>query len=486
MNQRILIYMPFANWVPHLATDLEIAAKHIDAGDEVHVITCSGNLPTCEPNPTHKKNVCKQCISKCKKGLDILGIPQTNRHPMLWYIPETILPISFSNIDELKQYEYKNTDIGLSVVSSLVSMLRESQPDTLLFKKYIYNSLVMSIGIYNMIERYLKNINPSIFYLFNGRFAPLRPALRAAQHAGVKTFTHERNANNVNEYWLCEDTYIHNIEYQKQQIEKLWNNNPSDYEKMYIGASWFKKQHGKPDTGWYSFSKTQQKNKLPSEFNPEQHNISFFVSSEDEYVGIQEFVSNIYKNQSIGIKQILNSKINDNIHIYIKTHPNLIGIDNTQTRELNKLSFQNVTIIPADSNVDTYSLLKSSDKIISFVSTTAIEALYYRIPSIVIGRGFFEDLGCYRPKTHTEVMSLINDMNLKPSNIFGAYKYGYWQSTLGTPFEYYKPYSIRGGSFKGINLGNPIFDNLKDRFIKNKLSKPILRIIKQHRIKKWS
>ena len=52
---KVLIYMPFSAWIPHLATDLEIAVKHIKSGDEVHIIQCSGDLPSCEPNPNHFK-----------------------------------------------------------------------------------------------------------------------------------------------------------------------------------------------------------------------------------------------------------------------------------------------------------------------------------------------------------------------------------------------------------------------------------------------
>lgn len=496
MNKKILIYMPFANWVPHLATDLDIAAKHIDAGDEVFIIQCSGELSTCEPNPTHKKSICKQCISSCKKGLDILDIPEDHRLEIK--IPTNVIfhLNPFSDINELKQYKYQHADIGMGVTSSLISMIREPQPDLKLFEKYIQKSLIMSVGVYNTIEHNLKTINPNIFYLFNGRFAPLRPALRAAQHANVKTYTHERNANNMNEYWLCEDTYLHDLEYQKQQIEKCWNTNNSKIAKntkevkKQIAIEWFIKQKTKKDTGWYSFTKTQKKNLLPKYINTEKYNIIIFGSSDDEYAGIQGHENPLYKNETEGIKQILDSNIYDDTTIYLKIHPNLNGINNSQTKEIDKIitDYPYITVIPSDSNIDSYALLHAADKIITFGSTMGIEAVYSGIPSILVGRSFFEHLGCFVPKSHKELIDMINDKNLKlsPEQISNSYKYGYWQSRLGTPFKYYKPYSIRGGTFKGIQLGNPIFDNLKDKFIESKLSYPIIRLIKQNRIKRWS
>jgi len=79
---KILIYMPFADWIPHLATDLEIAAKHINNGDDVHIIQCSGDLASCEPNPNHYSLRCSLCKSKRNKGLDLIKLPEENRHEL--------------------------------------------------------------------------------------------------------------------------------------------------------------------------------------------------------------------------------------------------------------------------------------------------------------------------------------------------------------------------------------------------------------------
>ena len=74
--------MPFSDWVSHLATDLEIAAKHIEEGDEVHIIQCSSDLPSCEANPNHFKLRCIICKSKRDKGLALLNLPEQNRHEL--------------------------------------------------------------------------------------------------------------------------------------------------------------------------------------------------------------------------------------------------------------------------------------------------------------------------------------------------------------------------------------------------------------------
>lgn len=121
---KILIYMPFADWVPHFATDLEIAAKHIEAGDEVHIIQCSGDLPACEPNPNHLKLRCSLCRSRRDKGLNIIDLPIEKRHDLALYNFTRELDIpDFSSMEELKSFEVEGMDAGMAVASSLISMV---------------------------------------------------------------------------------------------------------------------------------------------------------------------------------------------------------------------------------------------------------------------------------------------------------------------------------------------------------------------------
>jgi len=482
---KILIYMPFCDWVPHLATDLEIIARHIDEGDEVHIIQCSDDLPSCEPNPNHFKLRCSSCKSKRDKGLAIIKLPESNRHELALnkFIRYLDLP-KFSSIQKLKAFEIDNVDVGMTVVSTLISMVRESDPDLEDFQNFIRENISMSISIYDAIKYHLKEIEPDIFYLFNGRFAALRPALRAAQHLGIKTFVHDRGGV-LQRYLLTEDTYPHDIEYQKDQIELHWNDEQPYPEKEELARQWFKNRRGGEDQGWYSFTKSQRKGNLPHGFDQSKRNIAIYISSEDEFESIEGWQNPIYKNQMGAINAIINADIDEDIRLYLRIHPNLKGLDNTQTRELSKVKGTNLTVIPADSKIDSYELMDACEKVISFGSTVGIESVFWGRPSILAGRSFYEDLGgCYIPKSHDELIDLINS-HLDPLPNVGALKYGYWQSVAGIPYDYYNPESIRGGKFMGIYLGNPFIDRLKDKFLAfDQISQPVVNLVRS--IRKWT
>lgn len=451
-KRKILIYMPYATWIPHLGTDLEIAAKHLDAGDEVHIIQCSGDLTSCEQNPSHTKFRCIACRYQLDKGLSLINLPDQNRHELALNNFYRCLDLpDFQSIEELNSFEINNVDIGMAVASSLISKTRDPNPNVRDFKNYIYENILMSNSIYNAIKYHLQKIEPDIFYLFNGRFAAIRPALRAAQDLGIKTFVHER-AGVLQKYTVSEDTYPHDIEYQKKIISNFWDNSRPDNEKEEIAKQWFIDRRGGKDQGWYSYTKSQKKKKMPDGFDASKRNISIYISSEDEYAAIEGWQNPIYKSQTDAINAILNADIDENIRFYLRIHPNLRGLDNTQTRELCELKGKNLSIISADSKIDSYELIDACEKVISFGSTVGIESVYWGKPSILAGRSLYEDLGsCYIPKDHEEFIKLIND-HLKPLSKLGALKYGYFQSLAGIPYIYYDPDSLFKGKFKGVDL----------------------------------
>ncbi len=453
--------MSYAAWIPHLGTDLEIAARHLDAGDEVHIIQCSGDLPSCEPNPSHTKFRCIACRYQCDRGLSIINLPDQNRHELALNNFYKCLDLpDFHSIEELNSFKINNVDIGMAVASTLISKTRDPNPNVSNFKNYIYENILMSNSVYNAIKYHIQQIEPDIFYLFNGRFAAIRPALRAAQDLGIKTFVHER-AGVSKKYALSEDTYPHDIEYQKNIINNFWDNDWPDNEKEDIAKQWFIDRRGGKDQGWYSYTKSQNKRKMPDGFDASKRNVSIYISSEDEFAAIEGWENPIYKNQTDAINAILNSEIDENIRFYLRIHPNLKGLDNTQTRELSELKGKNLIVIPADSKIDSYELMDACEKVITFGSTVGIESVYWGKPSILAGRSSYEDLeSCYIPKDHEELINLIND-HLKPLSNLGAMKYGYFQSLAGIPYKYYDPDSLFKGKFKGIDLSYSVNTKMK-------------------------
>jgi hypothetical protein len=116
---------------------------------------------------------------------------------------------------------------------------------------------------------------------------------------------------------------------------------------------------------------------------------------------------------------------------------------------LYNLKSKNLTIIPPDSQISSYSLLQNCEKVLSFGSTVGIEAVFWGKPSILVGTMYYKDLGgTYNTNNHKEVIDLIL-ARLEPKDKEPALMYGYFMKTFGIPYKYYEAKDFFNGAFKG-------------------------------------
>jgi hypothetical protein len=188
----------------------------------------------------------------------------------------------------------------------------------------------------------------------------------------------------------------------------------------------------------------------------------------DEYEGIPDHHNPLYNNDNIGIESLCQSFSSDeNYHFYLRVHPNLKDIDNAQNKAITALGakFTNLTIIGAGEKIDTYALMDAVDLVITFGSTMGAEAFFWKKPSLLLGRAFYEGIkGIIQPTSHEEVIELIKNIPSVAANE-DILKYGYWIVTFGTKFTYFKP----DGLFSGAFLEKRIMPSVVSR-IKSKVS----------------
>jgi hypothetical protein len=81
-----------------------------------------------------------------------------------------------------------------------------------------------------------------------------------------------------------------------------------------------------------------------------------------------------------------------------------------------------------------------------------VEACFWGVPAILIGRAYYEDLDCcYRAFSHQEVIDLISQ-KLLPKPKKNAFKYGCWRLSVGIPYKRYQACPEKNGSFMGHNI----------------------------------
>jgi hypothetical protein len=87
------------------------------------------------------------------------------------------------------------------------------------------------------------------------------------------------------------------------------------------------------------------------------------------------------------------------------------------------------------SSIDSYELMRQADIVVTYGSTSGVEAAYARKPVILMGPSAYDELGCAtRVQTPEELAAALD--NRQPGRWEGAVAYGLMMKRRGFVYEY--------------------------------------------------
>ena len=180
---------------------------------------------------------------------------------------------------------------------------------------------------------------------------------------------HERAGVN-GKYRLYYNNVPHTREYVKQLIESFWSSSSKTFTeeaKVTVASKWFIDRKNGREQGWYSYIK--DRNDYPVFMNKNRTNIIIFNSSEHEFQAVSGWENPFYRSQMEGLYRLAKDLSDlDDIDIYLRVHPALSGINNSQTKAIQRLKgrYRNFHVIDADSSINSYLVLDEADLVITF------------------------------------------------------------------------------------------------------------------------
>ena len=454
----VLIVAPTAFFEFHFETDLEIAERHLVAGDRVTVMLCNGDLLACEANATHEAGRCARCIGRGREGISRLsGKPEVVPFLQLTEKDREELrgiKTDWATREEMHDFAVDNFDAGWAAQSTLASLFASPDIDMQGQRDQIRRTILSSVAAYRSVQNFLSREKIDRLYVFNGRYATMRAAMRAAQSRGVPFFIHERGSS-FEKFALFENHAPHDLDFFQDEVRKSWERADPDLREM-IGTSFYSDRMAGTQSDWISYTAKQETGKLPDTWRDGGKNIVIYCSSSDEIDSLREMVrgQTLYENPYEGIEKILASaKDRPDLKFFVRLHPRSANMPEIATKRLAERRDPNLTVVAADSPISTYAMMRKATRVVSFGSTTGLEATFWGKPSILGYRSYFDTLGSVHiPKSHDQMMQLIVSDETLPADKLGALKYGYFMKTFGMPFRYNRPTGLTGGTFKDRQL----------------------------------
>ena len=449
-------------WPPHTAVDLELAEEHARKGDAVHLFACRGNLLSCDTNIDHDRRECRRCMARRARAWSVATArPDTTPFPVLTRAEKRMLlelPCDFADGDELRRYTFETFDAGEAALSSIVSRYRNPFPDMAFDRNLVRRTLVSCVGVYLALRREIRTRGIDRMYVFNGRFANLRAALRACRAEGVDCHVHDRGFDQ-HHYSVFVNRMLSEIDPYRDDILRAWHAAPPSVRET-TATRFFELRRQGVIPKWRSFIDGQRADMLPPEWNPDWRNVAVYITAEDEFVANgEDWINRIYpKGQAAAIARIANDlqTLEPAMHLWVRIHPGLKGVENDFIRQMRQLDGGNVSVIPADSPVGSYRLLEASEKVLTFGSTIGIEAVYWGKPSVLAGPCYYRDLGgCVVPQTHEGVVAALRATLPAPDRL-GALQFGHHEASVGEPYKVYQATSPFEGVYRGLDLGGPL------------------------------
>jgi len=347
MQKKILIHLSYSMW-PMYCYELDLIQQKLDEGHIVKILHCDGSPSFCSANKSEIisnkkiKLVCHYCKSKFynglkwldnKKNLIIDSFDLLNNSQKKIILEFSDLLKKKDHLDEEVLCFLKNINCQLENICR-TTLITEIQRGVINYdKKEVFNFFKIiaksSIESHYSSLNHLEKFNPDEVYIFNGRIYRYQPLLRLAQS--------RLKSENINVYefplygyknmYITKKNYPHDLKNTSDLLFEFNKNNSINFlEKEKIAKEWMdnrvkKKNYIKDFNSWKN---KQIIGRLPKNFNKLNFNITYFQTSEFEFLGIpenekgQEFKNNFYN-----IVNLLSSlDFKPNVFLNIKMHPN--------------------------------------------------------------------------------------------------------------------------------------------------------------------
>lgn len=436
---------------PHLETAGEVCLREAEQGRRVGFVFL--NVGVIARHPVLDRLIRAHRLKRVRalehilqrRGVTILPAPKLDAPTE----PLNSAQLGIDSLEALARFRQHDAALGLGALSSLISFLMDTAPEVARHRELIDRLLNSAHDAFLLTRVLLEQLRPASVLVFNGRLAYSKGIAEASRLAGMRVLYHETSSSHER-YYVSEQS-IHSQRHAREMVRRTWERATPDRRELAEG--FFSRTRGRFMSQHAPYLAAQRTGQcLPRNG---RRRLVYFVSSIDEFAAVEEGVAqSLFPTQFAALEWLAAwTRQRPDTELIIRFHPRMIHVSPGELARWRSHEGDQVTLLLADSAVDSYALADSADRVVTFHSTLGVEATYQGNVSILVGDSAYRGFDCvYEPGTLAELDTMLTDDSLKPKPRENCLPYAYWLRTHGEPYRYYQPISRESGRFAGQRL----------------------------------
>jgi len=379
------------------------------------------------------------------------------------------------DIKSLKLFSWNNTATGMAILSFLIMLSKDSEPNIFRNRKLVKNLSYTYFQIFNFLDSLsLKSLEDE-FWVCNGRPFHDRTIVEYAKREGISVKFFEIGGEGSNQDRWILHKYSPHDRIKHQQVIKDQYRMVKPVKKDI--KSWYESQKpGGVNTFSYNFANNEGLVNLENLF-------VYFSSSDDEVSAVSMDWDSWWGNQLRAVNFLIRYfEQRPKLNLIIRVHPNQNNKSKSDKARWNLLQSNspNVRIYGYNSTINSYQLINESCGVLTFGSTIGTEVAYARKPGALMSKARW-DLIIPHKYIKNEVdldrwiSKVLNSNSVIKSGVqksyLGSLKWGHYMRTAGYPWQIV----VRKKDFRGIHIG----------YLNGWPLKPNLLFIGASRLSRW-
>lgn len=398
--QRVLL-VSFSQWEMNTAVVGEIAATLHAMGTDPMVALWADDTPVHDVGWTTSRLLAGLFESpsrdqRLQSALQAAGLPVTAfpQPPIRHWSPVGVLPATNERYrSAIRRLTYRNAPVGRAILQ--VHPDRDTPiTDEHLWPQAWVDACARSYAwAFDQVAELIHQRKPTAVVVFNGRFLHDSAVAAAAEQAGLPTLAYDFGGNDTDFDLTIDATHDWSaLQRRMLALYEAWE--PS--ERDALGSSWFEERRAHADPRNRLFVESQTVGTGIDK--PEGRTlVAFFSSSGDEISELDLDWNEYFQGQPGALEALARvCRARPQVQLLVRTHPHKRHKPKRDVEEWHEAVASAAPDIHLDefSEIDSYTLMRQADVVVTYGSTTGVEAAYAKRPVVVMGPSAYDELGC--------------------------------------------------------------------------------------------